>query len=407
MKCYEELENLLVYRELLQDPLLKMMFEDNYDENELVNGFLEKAEEYGLSGNVPVSYVYYLLSHQKNAFSTVAEKNNGFVGKGILHAVTEDIEVLRRFIADLTSAFSGHTYLDNYEPTIPYEFPGEEILFECFGSTDSETDAALAARHLCGYYANFGYGMMTDHVAFNWDGDEQVLTGIRNYSTITFDDIIGYDYQKDELKRNTEAFLHNKPANNVLLFGDRGCGKSSSIKAIGNAYYAEGLRMVQVSREYFTHLPKIMKDLSKWGKKFIIVLDDLSFEEFEVEYKILKSILDGGLEIRPENILFYASSNRRNIVKEVWQDQDQKELHNRDSVNEKVSMADRFGIKLYFDSLDQKEYFNLLEELAEKEKLEISKEDLHAAAVKWEMSHTGRNGRVARQLINYLHGTEE
>lgn len=140
------------------------------------------------------------------------------------------------------------------------------------------------------------------------------------------------------------------------------------------------------------------------GKKFIIVLDDLSFEEFEVEYKVLKSILDGGLEVKPKNVLFYATSNRRNIIKEVWQDQDQSELHNVDSVNEKVSMADRFGIKLYYDSMDQEAYFSLLKKVAKKEKLAISEADLEAEAVKWEMSHTGRNGRMARQLIAYLSG---
>ena len=130
----------------------------------------------------------------------------------------------------------------------------------------------------------------------------------------------------------------------------------------------------------------------------------MSFEEFEVEYKALKSILDGGLEVKPDNVLFYATSNRRNIIKEVWQDQNMNELHSRDSINEKISLADRFGIKLFFDSMDQEQYFRLLENKAEAEGLDIPKEELRAAAVKWEMSHTGRNGRIARQLLDYLHG---
>ena len=204
--------------------------------------------------------------------------------------------------------------------------------------------------------------------------------------------------------RNTEAFLEGKPANNVLLFGDRGTGKSSSIKALGNAFFEKGLRMVEVKRHDFAGLPKVMQELSRWGKKFIVVLDDLSFEEFEVEYKALKSILDGGLEVKPDNVLFYATSNRRNIIKEVWQDQNMSELHSRDSINEKISLADRFGIKLFFDSMNQEQYFRLLENKAEAEGLDIPKEELRAAAVKWEMSHTGRNGRIARQLLDYLHG---
>ena len=121
----------------------------------------------------------------------------------------------------------------------------------------------------------------------------------------------------------------------------------SSIKALGNAFFEKGLRMVEVKRHDFAGLPKVMQELSRWGKKFIVVLDDLSFEEFEVEYKALKSILDGGLEVKPDNVLFYATSNRRNIIKEVWQDQNMSELHSRDSINEKISLADRFGIKLF------------------------------------------------------------
>lgn len=158
------------------------------------------------------------------------------------------------------------------------------------------------------------------------------------------------------------------------------------------------------AKQVFSGLSKVMQELSRWGKKFIVVLDDLSFEEFEVEYKALKSILDGGLEVKPDNVLFYATSNRRNIIKEVWQDQNMNELHSRDSINEKISLADRFGIKLFFDSMDQEQYFRLLENKAEAEGLDIPKEDLRAAAVKWEMSHTGRNGRIARQLLDYLHG---
>jgi len=405
MNCYASLNNLMIYRNLLEDPIIQdLRRPKEIFSAELFGKLIDKAEEYGLMGVIPVEYILHAISHQENVFSLVAEKNSGKVGEGLKKAAAKDIVLLRDFLEDVFSRFKNHNLLGNYKPTTIRMFNGRSILEKCFMDFRYDPSGKEAVKLMCEYYGKYGYGIMADNVAFNWDGEKQALSGIKNYSTMTFEDIYGYDTQKGELMRNTEAFLHDKPANNVLLFGDRGTGKSSSIKAVGNEYYADGLRMVQVSREYFVQLPKLMQALSKWGKKFIIVLDDLSFEEFEVEYKVLKSILDGGLEVKPPNVLFYATSNRRNIIKEVWQDQDQSELHNVDSVNEKVSMADRFGIKLYYDSINQAEYFTMLNSIARSESLDIAQEDLEAAAIKWEMSHTGRNGRMARQLIDYLHG---
>jgi uncharacterized protein len=405
MNCYASLNNLMIYRNLLEDPIIQdLRRPKEIFSAELFGRLIDKAEEYGLMGVIPVEYILHAISHQENVFSLVAEKNSGKVGEGLKKAAAKDIVLLRDFLEDVFSRFKNHNLLGNYKPTTIRMFNGRSILEKCFMDFRYDPSGKEAVKLMCEYYGKYGYGIMADNVAFNWDGEKQALSGIKNYSTMTFEDIYGYDTQKGELMRNTEAFLHDKPANNVLLFGDRGTGKSSSIKAVGNEYYTDGLRMVQVSREYFVQLPKLMQALSKWGKKFIIVLDDLSFEEFEVEYKVLKSILDGGLEVKPTNVLFYATSNRRNIIKEVWQDQDQSELHNVDSVNEKVSMADRFGIKLYYDSINQAEYFTMLNNIARSESLNIAQKDLEAAAVKWEMSHTGRNGRMARQLIDYLHG---
>ena len=405
MNCYSNLNNLIIYRNLLEDPIIQELRRPKEIFNAgLYCQLVNKAEKNGLMGIIPVEYVLHAISHQENIFSLVAEKNSGKVGEGLKKTVAQDVAILRDFLADVFNRFKNHKILGNYKPTTIRVFNGRKILEKCFMDFRYDPSGKEAVKLMCEYYGKYGYGIMADNVAFNWDGDKQCLAGIKNYSTMTFANIYGYDTQKAELMRNTEAFLHNKPANNALLFGDRGTGKSSSIKAVGNEYYADGLRMVQVCREYFVQLPKVMQALSKWGKKFIIVLDDLSFEEFEVEYKVLKSILDGGLEVKPENVLFYATSNRRNIIKEVWKDQDQSELHNVDSVNEKVSMADRFGIKLYYDSMNQAEYFKLLRGVAKSEKLEIGQPELEAVAIKWEMTHTGRNGRMARQLIDYLHG---
>ncbi|HIU64201.1 MAG TPA: ATP-binding protein [Candidatus Avacidaminococcus intestinavium] len=405
MNCYVNLNNLLVFRNLLEDPVIMALKKPKeVFLPELYATMIEKAEKYGLMGIIPVEYIMYAISHQQNTFNTIAEKHNGYVGEGLKKATAADIILLRGFILEVFNRFKLHPLLGNYIPSQIKPIAGRKILEKCFMDYGVDSSGMSAVEQLCEYYSKFGYGIMADFVAFNWDGEHLSLQGVSNYSTMTFDSIVGYERQKKILIKNTEAFLKNKPANNVLLFGDRGTGKSSSIKAIGNYFYEDGLRMVQVGREHFVQLPLVMSALSKWGKKFIIVLDDLSFEEFEIEYKALKSILDGGLEVKPPNVLFYASSNRRNIIKEVWQDQNMAELHSKDSINEKISLADRFGIKLFYDSMGQDEYYALLKDLANKESLDVSEEDLLAEALKWEMSHTGRNGRIARQLLDYLHG---
>ncbi|MEG0798544.1 MAG: ATP-binding protein [Acidaminococcaceae bacterium] len=407
MNCYANLNNLLIYRNLLEDPLiLALKKPKEVFEPELHGELILRAEEYGLMGIIPVEYIMHAISHQENIFCAMAEKNNGKIGDGLAKAVAQDISILRLFLSDVFTRFKNHPLFGNYVPSKIKPLAGRKVLETVFFNFGEDENGERATKELCAYYAKFGYGLMADFVTFHWDGKHGCLAGTQNHSEITFSKIYGYERQKQELICNTEAFIQGKPANNVLLFGDRGTGKSSSIKALGNHFYAEGLRLVQVSREDFQQLPQVLQALSRWGKKFIIVLDDLSFEEFEVEYKTLKSILDGGLEVKPSNVLFCATSNRRNIVQEVWQEQKLKEVHCSDSMNEKISLADRFGIKLFYDSMDQKAYFTMLEKIALEEELVLPVEELHAEAVKWEMSHTGRNGRMARQLLDYLQGKQ-
>jgi len=398
------LNNLIVFRNLLEDELINSLCVPKKMQSELTCMMLAKAEKLGLTGIVPVEYSFYAIAHERNTFLDMAEKFGNGTGRSLKKAVEHDILILRVFIQEIFNRYKNDPLLGNYVPTKIQFLCGRNRFERIFMHGSTLMTTADAVEDLCDYYAKYGYGLMLDYAAFSWEGGEQKLLGTRNFSDITFDKIYGYERQKKELIGNTEAFLAGRPANNVLLYGDRGTGKSSCVQALGNMFFSRGLRLVEVSRQYFEQLPKVMAALSKWGKYFIVVLDDLSFEEFEVEYKSLKSILEGGLEVKPANVLFYATSNRRNLVKEVWQDQDARELHNVDSINEKISLADRFGIKLYFDSMDQDAYFYMLTQTAANEKLPISEDDLKAEAVKWEMSHTGRNGRVGRQLLDYLHG---
>ena len=234
---------------------------------------------------------------------------------------------------------------------------------------------------------------------------------INNTDKTMLSDLVGYELQKQELVRNTEAFLRGQPANNVLLYGDAGTGKSSCVKALLNEYYDDGLRMIEIYKHQFHDLSAVIAAIKQRHYRFIIYIDDLSFEESEMEYKFLKAVIEGGVETRPDNILIYATSNRRHLIKENWSDRDDVEsqngMHRSDTMEEKLSLVNRFGVTINYSKPSQKEYFNIVVELAHRAGLTMSDDELRAEANKWELSHGGISGRTAQQFINYLQGTVE
>lgn len=221
-------------------------------------------------------------------------------------------------------------------------------------------------------------------------------------------DLIGYEEQKKELVANTKAFVEGKKANNVLLFGDSGTGKSTSIKAIVNEFYEDGLRMIEIYKHQFKDLSQVIGQIKNRNYKFIIYMDDLSFEEFEIEYKFLKAVIEGGVETKPDNILIYATSNRRHLIKETWHDRDDLEqsgdIHRSDTMEEKLSLANRFGVSIYYGKPDRRAFNNIVIGLARKAGITLSEEELKAEANKWELRHGGISGRTAQQFITYLVG---
>ena len=208
---------------------------------------------------------------------------------------------------------------------------------------------------------------------------------------------------------NTRAFVEGKKANNVLLFGDSGTGKSTSIKAIVNEFYDQGLRMIEIYKHQFKDLSNVIAAVKNRNYKFIIYMDDLSFEEFEIEYKFLKAVIEGGVETKPDNILIYATSNRRHLIRETWSDrndvQQDEGMHRSDTMQEKLSLVNRFGVTINYSKPSQKEYFDIVIHLAAKAGIKMSEDELKAEANKWELSHGGISGRTAQQFINYLLGT--
>ncbi|HEY7066964.1 MAG TPA: ATP-binding protein [Chloroflexota bacterium] len=273
----------------------------------------------------------------------------------------------------------------------------------------ASADWGLLLAPLAEHYARAGTGLFAHYRAFRWtraDGPAR-LEGIGHPDAPRLDDLVGYEAERDLLLRNTEHFLAGYPANNVLLYGDRGTGKSSTVRALLTAYGERGLRLVEVAKADLPDLPRLLDLLRDRRERFILFVDDLSFHETETEYKELKAVLEGGLEARPANVLLYATSNRRHLVQERFEDRAgavNGELHGVDTAQEKLSLSDRFGITLTFVAPDQDRYLAIVRALAAARTLPIAPEELRRRALAWALRHKGRSGRTARQFVDYLTG---
>lgn len=396
------LSNLLIYRKLLKDDLIHKVvrFLSDLEQQKkskfmLQNDFCKIASkllEYGFKQNLKNSlwknYLLDLIIEDENIFSLSCEKGKSGMDISMEMIVKRDLFILKKFMNidwDIMAVKVGIEPLPMINVLKKENISVDEII-----------------NTLANYYYKNGSGIMGKYKAFRWEDE---LKGIENPDNIRLNDLIGYEEQKKTLIENTESFLSGKNANNILLFGDRGTGKSSSVKALLNEYANRGLRLIELNKNQLIDFNKILSLIRKRNQYFIIFMDDLSFEEFEIEYKHMKAVIEGGIEKKPDNVLIYATSNRRHLIKETWNDrQNAEEVHISDSVQEKISLADRFGISITFTSPSQEEYLKIVEELANKHKLLIPKEELRKQALQWEMWHNGRSGRTAQQFIDYLIG---
>ncbi|MBR3747803.1 MAG: ATP-binding protein [Selenomonadaceae bacterium] len=393
-----DLNGLIVCRNLLDEEI----FGGETDEFKISARLIERAERLGLSGNLYRTYLIYLLAHEPNLISTSIEMQGGKIGKSLREIFKRDVEILLPILrGEVTSELK---ILNDYKPTAENQ---NESFNELRRRLENLKGAPEMAYTFIEHYRKFGFGDIAAYRAFRWDAETKNLVGIRHFETIRLDDLIGYAHQKELLIGNTTAFVDGKPANNVLLVGARGTGKSSGVKALVNEFYAKGLRLVQITKPQLRNLPEIMKTLRKFmSKRFIIFLDDLSFDESEAEYKHLKSAIEGGVESRPENVLIYATSNRRHLIRETWRDRgdDQDELYRDDSANETISLSDRFGLIIHFYAPSQNEYLEIIRSMLKRNGVEIDEEKLKLEGLRWEMSHSGRNGRTAQQFVNHFLG---
>lgn len=433
-------DSISVYRPILEDNVIDKLYElidyiakGKYE----LNIFLKLYNEFffilggSFSGSLK-DYMVHKILFDENPYTLRAEKQDTDSLKGsILKVAEKDLNNLQ-LIAEVSSVNLKACILETldmseFEAEALDNLPDWELEYKNVfkyglksGNFKSIKDIFHASTKwsecieaLTEFYKNHGCGMFSRYKAFVWEHSDSYygLKGIDAPDSITLSELVGYNAERSKIIENTLQFLDGFPANNVLLYGDRGTGKSSTVKALLNEYHMQGLRIIEVPKLLLTDFPEIIRCVKDRGQKFIIFVDDLAFEDSEESYIALKAILEGGLESKPNNVLIYATSNRRHLVKEKFSERaginsgnHSDEVNASDSMQEKLSLADRFGITVVFSSPDKIKYLEIVEGIAAKRGLNIDKEQLHREALKWELWYNGRSPRTARQFVDWIEG---
>ncbi|MCR5353933.1 MAG: ATP-binding protein [Clostridiales bacterium] len=434
---YREVSKLILYREVAKDSVLSELcglFEAfdkrSKDENEIISGIygqikriLDISTDYGFDKNLWHNYLTFEILNNENSFSLTCEGVGAHEDGSVNEFAKNDFRIFKNlFDFDFSkienalkiNCFSTITHYHAISKTQKlYNRDVSEAVRQVSEKIENVKDENGIFDIVCDFYKRRGVGLFGINRAFRISGSGKTLelVPINNADSVRFSDLVGYEKQKQELKLNTESFCRGGRANNVLLYGDSGTGKSTSVKALLNEYYDMGLRMIEIYKYQFRDLSNVIAKVKKRNHKFIIFIDDLSFEEDEVEYKFLKAVIEGGVESRPDNVLIYATSNRRHLIKETWSDRNDMEyndeIHRSDTVEEKLSLSSRFGITINYSIPKREEFFEIVSTLSEREGIKTEKEQLFAEAARWELRHGGLSGRCARQFVDYLKSREK
>lgn len=429
------MQELMVYRDFGEEgELLRNMtfLMDYYESGELeleqekgimfdcIHSLIELAGTYGFHGNLWHCYLADLLVNNENSYSCGCEIRGEMAGS-INECVLHDIEIFKEYydydFTDMiqTLGVPQFALIENYAGSQAeskvYNARICKRICELAEQFNTNKTATEMKDTLTQFYKDYGVGKFGLHKSFRIEHTDNgvEIVPILNIAHVKFDDLVGYDIQKKKLRDNTDAFVQGKKANNCLLFGDAGTGKSSCIKAMANEYYDKGLRIIEVYKHQFQDLNDVISQIKNRNYFFVIYMDDLSFEDFEIEYKYLKAVIEGGLERRPKNVLIYATSNRRHLIREYSSDKEKirEDMHTSDTVQEKLSLSYRFGVTIYFGSPDKKQFQEIVKVLAEREQITMPIEELYLEANKWELSHGGLTGRTATQFIDYISAKNE
>ena len=433
---YRDIAHLLLYSDLGEDSILLSLAdivrdwdEENCGKDVLIRRtyaqikrILDLSTVCGFDGNLWHCYLTWVLMTNQNSFTLTCERVGASEGS-VNHFAKNDFAVFRRLFnydfapmerdlgIDCFTTICHYHAIPKRERTYNHDI-SRQVRTLC-QALEGAADEEEMFRLITDYYRQYGFGVFAMNRAFRIrrSGESVEFLPISNIDGVMLEDLLGYEQQKRELRQNTEAFLAGKHANNVLLYGDAGTGKSTSVKALINEYYDEGLRMIEIYKHQFGDLSAVLGQIKNRNYRFIIFIDDLSFEENEVEYKFLKAIIEGGVETRPDNVLIYATSNRRHLIRETWNDRTDMEhhgdIHRSDTMEEKLSLAARFGVAINYNAPTPKEFQNIVRALAQRQGIRMDDKELMVKANAWEVRHGGFSGRTAQQFIHYLEGRDE
>lgn len=425
---------LLIYGDLPEDSILIQLSEvykdyhsGSYSNADLITRCYKQVKRLLVLGtscafdkNLWHNYLTYLLIMDENPFSLTCEKvgsKDGSVNHFAIndfHAFKElfdfDFSELEEVLGiDCFSCITNYKAID--KPELMYNQNVSEKVRTLSESLENAQSDDEFFSLVTSFYKRIGVGEFGLNKAFRLrelPNGKVEFNPINNMDSVVLDDLVGYEIQKEKLIANTKAFVDGKKANNVLLFGDSGTGKSTSIKAIVNEFYADGLRMIEIYKYQFRLLSQLISQIKNRNYKFIIYMDDLSFEEDESDYKFLKAVIEGGVETKPDNILIYATSNRRHLIKETWKDrrdiEQDGDIHRSDTMEEKLSLANRFGVTIGYYKPSRQEFYDIVKVLAERNGIVMEESELRLEADRWELSHGGVSGRTAQQFITHLQG---
>jgi len=429
---YRIVSSLILYSSIPGDSILKEMasiYRDLNTEDKAsltercykeVKRILDLSTDYGFDRNLWQNYLTFAIITDLNSFSLTAEGNGAAEGGSVNTFALNDFHQFRELFhydfkpLEEQLGINCFSILTDYHAIAKHEELYDRTVSEIVCSLSFKLDQCKSDEEffqlISGHYKNYGAGMFGMNRAFRikGTGDSLAFIPVSNPDSIKLSDLVGYERQKETLCANTEAFVKGNKANNVLLYGDAGTGKSSSIKAVVNEYFDQGLRMIEIYKDQFSDLSNVIARLKKRNYRFMIYIDDLSFEENEVEYKFLKAVIEGGVEKRPDNILIYATSNRRHLIKETWKDRNDMEfdgdVHRSETMEEKLSLSSRFGVMISYPNPKRQEYHDIVVQLAKRAGIDMDEKELLLKADQWEIRHGGVSGRCAQQFITDLSG---
>lgn len=406
-----ELAGICLYRNILKDKsvqelvtLLRLIQDEGAGMESIITAWSGiSAELFRMNTASFREHITNLVRYDENTFTLSCEKREADMTGPMTHQAASDLKVLEKLASircgDLKKKIKekvrGNMEANRLIDALP------DWNLQTMPPLDEEIPKRIH------WHEKNGAGLLSAHAFFIWDGAS--LNPVINPDPVTLDKLYLLESQKEMAVKNTKQFLSGNTANNILFYGDRGTGKSSLVKALANEFSSEGLRLVEIPKKHLDQIPDITAKLSDRGLKFVLFIDDLTFENNEEKFTALKAVLEGGLEYRPQNILLYATSNRRHLIKErftdrngIYSDNPEEEIRARDGLQEKLSLADRFGITIVFSSPLKKEYLQIVRKMAEEEKLQIDPILLEQKAMQWEMAYNGMSPRTARQFINWM-----